>query len=375
MKGLAICNKGIEDVAAKEVEEITDEVAFVEDSAVVFDTNAEKLAKLTYLGKSIKRTMVLLGRAKINNKFDDVLPLIVQLVEELKTEEWLEKKSFKVVCERIGDHDFASQQIAETVGELLFKKHKTKVVMNNPERIIYVFVNENSLYIGVDFAGMNLSKREYKIFSIGSSLNGALGYALLRIAKVKKKDIILDPFCNSGIIPIEAASYMKNMSPNFYRKDKLLFTRFLKIDPKKFDDFKEVKGKIIAYDKLMNFMQATKKNAQIAGVNKNIIISKVDIEWLDTKLDQNQIDKIVTRLPELSKTTNEGDIEKLYKEFFYQLDYILDEAGLMVAIMEKTDFLKTCFKRNEAMQKFKIAEERDIMQGKKNMKVVIIKRA
>ncbi|MBT4540665.1 hypothetical protein HOC35_04070 [Candidatus Woesearchaeota archaeon] len=374
MKGLVICNKGIEDIAAQEIEEIIDEVGVVNDNVVIFEADTEKLVKLTYLARSIKRTLLLLGRATISNKLDDFLPLITQLVKQVKSDEWLENKTFKVVCKRLGDHDFSSQDVAEKVGELLLKKHKCNVAMKDPQIKIYVFINEHQLYLGVDFSGVNLSKREYKIFSVGSSLNGALGYALLRIAKLKHNETILDPFCGSGIISIEAGLYLRNISTNFYRKDKLWFTRFLKTNPSKFDKQFEPEAKIIAYDKLMSYMQATKKNAQIAGVSKYITVSKIDLEWLDTKLDKGQVDKIVTIMPSLTKNTNEKEIEKIYREFFHQADYVLDELGKIVFIINNDKFFKDCLAKISEMKKFEIDKERNVMQGSMELKVITMKR-
>jgi 23S rRNA G2445 N2-methylase RlmL len=374
MKGLVICNKGIEDVAVQEVEEIIDEVGVVNDNVVIFDADVEKLAKLTYLARSIRRTMMLLGRATISKKYDDLIPLITQLVKQIDSEEWMEGKTFKVLCERIGDHDFSSQDVAEKVGELLLKKHKCNVAMEDPIIKIYVFINQYQMYLGVDFAGFDLSKREYKLFSIGSSLNGALAYALLRIAKLKHNEVLLDPFCGPGIIPIEAGLYLKNISTNYYRKDKLWFTRFLKINPSKFDKKFEPEAKVIAYDKLMNFMQATRKNSQIAGISKYLDVSKVDIEWLDTKLNQGQIDKIVTKMPSLTKNTNDKDIEKIYREFFHQADFILDEKGKIIFVIQNDQFFKECLAKISEMKKFEISKERDVMQGSMDLKVITMKR-
>lgn len=374
MKGLVICNKGIEDIAAQEVEEIIDEVGIVNDNVVIFDADVEKLAKLTYLARSIRRSMMLLGRATISKKYDDLIPLITQLVKQMKSDEWLEGKTFKVLCERIGNHDFSSQDVAEKVGELLLKKHKCNVAMQDPTIKVYVFINEFQLYLGIDFAGVDLSKREYKLFSIGSSLNGALGYALLRIAKLKHNETILDPFCGPGIIPIEAGLYLRNISTNYYRKDKLWFTRFLTIKPSKYDKKFEPEAKIIAYDKQMNYLHATKKNAQIAGVNKYLDVSRVDLEWLDTKLEEGHINKIVTKMPSLSKNTNEKDMEKMYREFFHQAEFILDEKGKIVFIIQNHEFFKKCLATISEMKKFEIIAERDVMQGNMDLKVITMKK-
>ncbi|MFH1440006.1 MAG: THUMP domain-containing protein [Candidatus Woesearchaeota archaeon] len=401
MKGLAICHKGIEDVASQEIEEIIDEVGFCEERAVVFNTTPEKLAKVTYMARSIRRTILLLGRAKISKKYDDTVSLLAKLIDEIKTDEWLKGKSrspktFKVVCKRIGEHDFGSQDVAEKVGELLLDKHnissegkkinKIKVTMLNPDIVIYVFINEKELYLGIDFSGLDLSKRDYKIFSTASSLNGAVAYALLRLAKLKHKDVMIDPFCGSGVIPIEAALYLKNKSVNFFRKDKLLFTRFADgsnnnhsmafdinmNELSRYDKAFSPEFRIIAYDSQMNMMSATKKNAQIAGVNKVIDISRVDIEWLDTKLDKGNVDIIATHLPVASKNVSKGIVEKLYKEFFYQAEYILADKGTIGIIVEKDDVLKECLAKLKIDEKFKIIENRELMQGKMAMKIIIL---
>ena len=343
MKGLAICHKGIEDIAEKEIEEIIDEAGTVEERAIIFNADTEKLAKLAYMGRSIKRVLAFLGKAKINSRFEDIVPLLQQLVKESKSAEWLQCRTFKVEAKRIGEHDFTSQDVVEKIGELFLEKHTkdgTKVAMENPQVIVFVFINQNVLYLGIEVSGFDLSKREYKLFSTGASINSSVAYALARIAKVKQKETILDPFCNAGVIPIEIALYLKNLSTNFYRKDKMWFSKVLHIDAKQFDNPLDPEVKIIEYDRLMNFMQATKKNAQIAGVNKLIYISRADIEWLDTKQEEKSIDKIVTRMPSLSKTFDKKGAEKLYKEFFYKAEFILADKGKIAFIIDNDEFFK-----------------------------------
>lgn len=368
MKGLAICHKGIEDITALEVKELIGKESLIEDRAVIFDATLDELAKVTYMARSVKRVVLLLGEIKISENFKKTAQRLNGLVKQIDIKEWLDGKSFKVECKRVSikiSHDFTSQQIEEKVGELLLKKQKTKVALSNPDTVVYVFINDNELYVGIDFAGIDLSKRDYKIFSTASALNGAVAYALVRIAKLKQKETMLDPFCGCGTIPIEAALYLKNMSVNYFRKDKLVFTKFIKTPPK--DETKQ-DFKVIAYDQQINLMKATKKNAQIAGVHKDIEVSKIDIEWLDTKLEKHSIDKIITQPPFPSKTLDTKKAEKLYKEFFYQADYILADKGIIAVILEKDELFKKC------MDKLKIAEEREIMQGKKLMKVLVLKR-
>ena len=172
---------------------------------------------------------------------------------------------------------------------------------------------------------------------------------MLRIADYKKDEILLDPFTGSGTIPIEAALFSSNISVNHFRKDRFAFSKLKCFNDMDFDDFfnKIDKTKTIAkkpminaFDAQFRYVDATKKNAKIANVDKIINFSRMEIEWLETKTDENSIDKIVTNPPAISKHTNPKDIEKLYNEFFYQVEFILKKKGKIAVIARSHEELK-----------------------------------
>ena len=71
----------------------------------------------------------------------------------------------------------------------------------------------------------------------------------------------------------------------------------------------------------------------------------------------------------LSKNKNEKDIEKLYNEFFYQAEFILNDKSKIVLItnVNSLGLLKKAAEKN----KFKITEKRNVMHGKEEKVVVV----
>ena len=114
-------------------------------------------------------------------------------------------------------------------------------------------------------------------------------------------------------------------------------------------------------------INAAKKNAKIAGINKAINFSRIDPEWLDLKLDKESIDKIVTHPPELTKHTNPKDIEKIHDQFFYQAEFIIKKDGKVVVITKTTDLIKKAAEK----YKFKVEKEREVWEGKEAFKLVV----
>jgi len=370
MKGLAIANKGLEDVTSLEIKELIKSKTQIKESCIIFEISKfEDLYTLCYKAQSVSRILFLLNFFEFKS-----LDEIKKKIKIDNLGDFLDKTTtFKVVCKRIGEHNFKSEDVSKSIGEILFGNLKKKVSLENPDLIFYVYICNNACYFGIDFAGFDLSKRQYKIFSTPTSLKGTVAYSLLRIAGITKNDKILDPFCGDGVILIESALFLNNFPVNYFNKDKFAFLRFKffgkpdiffgKIDKK---IIKNKKNAIYSFDSELRHIKAAQKNSKIAGISKQINFSKTAVEWLDIKFKNNEIGRIITSPPQISKNIDIKEIEKLYNEFFYQADFILAKDGKIVLITREKDVLvKSADKR-----KFVLENEKEVWSGQQKLLVL-----
>ena len=320
MKGIVIVHEGTEEVASSEVKELIERESNTEKTVAIFDSNEKDLEKLCYEGRSFIKVLKFISSFEFK---DDFFEKLEENLTDVKV-----GKSFRGKCKRIGKHDFLSHDVEKEIGSAILKNNKTKVDLEEPEDIVYCYIFENKCYLGIDVSLSDLSKRDYKIFVHPASIKGTLAYSLLRIGGYSGKEIIVDPFCGSGTIPIEASLFAMSKSVHYYSKNKFPFGDKLK------DDIKERKGKIYGYDLLLKHILAARKNTKIAGAE--IEFSKVDISWLDTKFDEGSVDIIVTDPPRLSKHFKEKDYRNLMKELFYQAKYLIKKGNITLLTNKKS---------------------------------------
>jgi len=379
MRALAITPKGLEETAAKEIEELIKAKTEIKESAVIFHPKKMiDLCLLCYKSQSASTIISLFDCFVFkNNPFKK----IEKTINKLDISKWTDKNTtFAVRCKRTGNHGFLSSEIERKTGGFIIKKIKDnksniKVNLECPGTIFYIYIHHNQCYLGVDFSGFDLSKREYKIFTHPTSLKGNIAYSLLRIIDYKKDKTLLDPFCSSGEIPIEAALFKTGFSINYYRKEKFAFLKLKLFKKTNFEQFfknidKKIKNqgkiKILGFDNLLKYIKSSQKNAKIAGINKHIVFSKISISWLDAKFNKGQIDNIVTQLPSYSQRTSKQAIDKIYNEFFYQSKYVLKDNGNILVLL-KTEM------PGEIPQKynFKLSQKKEIFSGKQKYNVFI----
>jgi len=382
MKAIAITHKGIEDIAALEVKELIKVSSKVKETVVLFEPKKIiNLCTLAYKAQSIIKVICLFDEFKIQDNLDEILKTIEKRIKKINFDKWFDKdKSFKVLCKHLINDDFSSQDIEKETGAFIInnikekKSYEQKVDLENPDLIFYVYIFNKNCYLGIDFCGFDLSKRDYKVFSSASDIKGTIAYSLLRIAGYKKEKKLLDPFCSSGAIPIEAALY-NHGSVNYYRKDDFAFLKLKPFEKQDFENFfnklnkQDTKNKpfIAASDQQLYHIRSAKKNAKIAAINKDIEFSRADIEWLDTRFDKNEIDLIVTK-PMFSKYDLKKT-KKTYDEFFYAAKYILSEKGKIILISRTTELLKQSAEKHG----FKITDERVVWQGQQKLEIIVFK--
>ena len=383
IKACALTDKGLEKIALLELDEFIGVKGRAEDCVVLFQPKShDDLFKFCYFSQSIERVILLFA----NFEFKDSKGLLLKFENELKNiklKEWFGKDTtFKVECKRIGKHSFGSQTVEKALGEKIILKTKKELGftpranMEIPDMIIYVFINNNKAYLGIDLCGRDLSKRQYRIFTSPGTINANLAYAIVRLSNYSQKKRLVDVHCKSGIVCIEAALYITGLSANYYSKE-FAFKKlkpFLKKDWggffKKLDSKSQMaKLDITGFDSILRNVEAANKNSKLAGVDKIINFSKMDVEWLDTKLDKQSVDIIASRIPCPSKHVKEAAVKKLYKELFYQAEFVMKKAGKIALLTENAKLLKGMI-----TPAFKIIKEDELWAGKQRYEFVLIEK-
>ena len=372
MRAAVICQEGLEKISKQEIKELIGKEGTIKNRVVEFNyEKPEELFRLCYRGQSFFRVMHLIGECECYTNLKKTAEEIKRCItrEEL---DFLNGNSFKVICKRVGHQHYTSNDLAPLIGETIINIKKLEVDVKNPEKILYVLINNNRCYIGVDIAGYNLSKREYKIFNHPADISPVIAYSLVKIADYSAEDTLLDPFSYSSTIAIEGALFATKTPPNFYRKDSFAFRNFKQYKDFNFERFFEeedkkilkIKTKIYSYDSILANVKASLKNAKIAGVNKNIEFSKVPVEWLDTKFQEGSVSKVISSLPSPSKHKPVKKIVKLYKELFYNLRYIMAKKGVFIALCrEKETFIKEA-------EGFSIESSQLIRRGEQELHII-----
>lgn len=344
MEYIAYTVIGIEDIAIKEIEELTKAKAKqILPGRLLFSCDEKKINELIYITKSLTKVCLYLSRFTFKSADD--------IENELKKIKFPIKGTFAARCSRKGDHLFDSREIEILIGNTVPKGFK--VSLENPDTLIYADIEDNNCIISIELTRKELQKRDYRIKAHTQSVNPCVAYAMIRLSNWKKEEIFLDPFCKDGVIAIEAALYASNIPRGFFSND----GKIESIDKKISRD----ELKVFAYDALMPNVRSTEINAKLASVNKQITFSRTELDWLETKFKKDSVDKIVTAVPSVKDEKERG---KTYKEFFYQAEYIMKKKGIIVAAIHHPGVFR------EFAKGFKAKEERKVTIGEYSYAVI-----
>ncbi len=363
MKAFAITNLGLEEYSAQEIKELIKVKTKIEDSVVLFEADEKKLAYLCYKSQSLIKVCSLFEKIKLNNA-DDLKKIKTDFTKII-----LKGKTFRVKFARQGSVSLSSQEVEPILGEIIYEqfKGKIKASMDNPDIVVYVYVFNKNAYIGIDYSGFDLSKRDYRVFANPKSYHANINYVLLKISELKEKETMLDPFCLSGETGIEAALYMTKRSPNYFSKKNFAFSKFIKFNFEKADkEIKKTKSRIVLSSPFMSDVKCAQKNAKIASVEKSIEFTRQDVEWLDFKFKRKGcVDKIVSNIPCPSVNMPENQLKKVYEDFFFQVKYLLNKKGKVVVLGKNLNYFKKVAKN------VKLKKELRFMNGKDELEIAV----
>ncbi|XP_077429949.1 tRNA (guanine(6)-N(2))-methyltransferase THUMP3 [Vanacampus margaritifer] len=112
---------------------------------------------------------------------------------------------FRVTCNRAGDkHSFSSNEAARDFGGAVQEFFQWKADMTKFDIEVLLNIHNTEMVIGIALTEESLHRRNISHFG-PTTLRSTLCYGMLRLCKPQPSDIILDPMCGTGAIPLEGA--------------------------------------------------------------------------------------------------------------------------------------------------------------------------
>ncbi|XP_036187960.1 THUMP domain-containing protein 3 isoform X1 [Myotis myotis] len=117
---------------------------------------------------------------------------------------------FRVTCNRAGEkHCFSSNEAARDFGGAVQDYFKWKADMTNFDVEVLLNIHDNEVIVGIALTEESLHRRNITHFG-PTTLRSTLAYGMLRLCAPQPSDIIVDPMCGTGAIPIEGATEWSN---------------------------------------------------------------------------------------------------------------------------------------------------------------------
>ena len=149
---------------------------------------------------------------------------------------------------------------------------------NDPDVSLSVRMHDNTVSLSIDLAGRSLSQRGYRVEKGAAPLREHLAAALVMLARFDwRTDVLLDPMCGAGTIPIEAA--LMALAAPLTAADRA-------VHPPLFGDAKPV---ILASDHDVALTAKAQRNARAAGVLEDIEFSRNDFRDVRPTAVQEQL--------------------------------------------------------------------------------------
>ncbi len=151
---------------------------------------------------------------------------------------------------------------------------------------VLVRIDRDRATVSIDSSGDRLHRRGWRLASAKAPMRESLAAALLLVSGWSGEALV-DPFCGSGTIAVEAALLARNIAPG--RGRPFAFQRWPSFKRSVWRSVSEaadaavidgVAAPIRASDRDAGAVRATGENAERAGVAEDIVISRADVDEL-----------------------------------------------------------------------------------------------
>jgi putative N6-adenine-specific DNA methylase len=316
---IATSSFGVEAIVAGELRKLGYKDMNVKDGKVTFEAPVSAICRANLWLRCADRVFLKMGEFEAET-FD-------QLFEGTKAiawERWIPKDAaFPVTgsCIRSKLMSISDCQsiIKKAVVERLKLRYRLNIFPETGQRYKIVFwILKDQVILAIDTSGDGLHKRGYRRLTTAAPLKETLASALLYISRWNEEKPLIDPFCGSGTIPIEAALMGLNIAPGINRSFDAM--NWPEIDSKFWNEsveeardlIRRVTGlKIYGYDMDAGAVETCRFHAKEAGVGEMLHFQVRDMKQTSSRFEYGIV---VTNPPYGDRLGNKNENALLYRD-------------------------------------------------------------
>ncbi|MBT2829346.1 class I SAM-dependent RNA methyltransferase [Staphylococcus coagulans] len=290
---LAVCPMGLESIVAKEVQELGYETR-VENGRIYFEGDASAIVKANLWLRTADRVKLIIGQFEATT-FDSLfeqtkgLPWENYIAEEGQFP--VQGRSLKSTLHSVPDVQAITKK---AIVERLKKAYNVSGWLDETGAKYPIEVNilKDRVLMTIDTSGSGLNKRGYRLAQGEAPIKETLAASLVKLANWTGETPLIDPFCGSGTIAIEACLIAQNIAPGFNRS--FVSEQWDIIPPNLFDELRDEADQLADYDKEIEIyasdidpkmIEIAQRNADEVGVGGIIQFEVKDVNTLTINHD------------------------------------------------------------------------------------------
>lgn len=319
IKLIATAAMGLESVVAEEVRKLGYEVE-VDNGKVIFEAPISAIPRCNLWLRTADRVKLVVGEFKATT-FDELFEGTKALAwEEYVSEDGQFPVSGKSVKSALYSVPDCQKIVKKAIAERLKRKYGMASKMPETGAMYKVEVSllKDMALLTIDTSGVGLHKRGYRVGQGEAPLKETMAAALVLLTNWRPEFPLIDPFCGSGTIPIEAALIGQNIAPGFNREFAAEEWEFIR--NKYWDEAFQEAEDLANYDQKLDIIgsdidhkmiEISKANSLEAGLGELVTWKQMQVSDLTIR---NENGYIIANPPYGQRIGDQEAVQKMYQD-------------------------------------------------------------
>ncbi|MGE5581383.1 MAG: THUMP domain-containing class I SAM-dependent RNA methyltransferase [Bacillota bacterium] len=316
---IATATFGLEAVVAREVKELGYQDVRTENARVTYKSDEAGICRSNLWLRSADRVLIKVGEFPALS-----YEALFEGTKALPWPDWLpENAAFPVEGKSVKSKLFSVPDCQSIVKKAIVEKlkqryHKEWFDETGPKYKIEVALLNDTATLTIDTSGAGLHKRGYRKLSSTAPLKETLAAAMINLSFWNPERVLIDPFCGSGTVPIEAGLIGLNMAPGLNRE--FAAEKWPQISAETWEEARneardavrrDLKLKIIGTDIDAEVLSLARYHQKLAGLEGQIHFQQLPVAELR---NSHKYGCIICNPPYGERLRNPKEVEGLYRE-------------------------------------------------------------